>query len=51
MLRKMKDLKGCSIGARDGDIGEANDFIFDDKNWTVRYLVADTNRWCPDARC
>ena len=47
MLRKMKDLKGFSIGARDGDIGEANDFIFDDKNWTVRYLVADTNRWLP----
>ena len=47
MLRKMKNLKGLSIGARDGDIGEANDFIFDDKNWTVRYLVADTNRWLP----
>jgi hypothetical protein len=31
MLRKMKDLKGFSIGARDGDIGEANDFIFDEK--------------------
>ena len=47
MLRKMKDLTGFHIGARDGDIGEANDFIFDDKNWTVRYLVADTNRWLP----
>lgn len=47
MLRRMKDLKGFFIGARDGDIGEANDFIFDDKNWTVRYLVADTNRWLP----
>ena len=47
MLRKMKDLKGLAIGAKDGDIGEANDFIFDDKNWTVRYLVADTDRWLP----
>jgi uncharacterized protein YrrD len=47
MLRRIKDLKGFFIGARDGDIGEANDFIFDDKNWTVRYLVADTNRWLP----
>jgi hypothetical protein len=36
----MKDLKGLSIGAKDGDIGEVNDFIFDDKSWTVRYLVA-----------
>jgi hypothetical protein len=47
MLRKMKDLTGFHIGARDGDIGEASDFIFDDNNWTVRYLVADTNRWLP----
>lgn len=50
MLRKMKDIKGFSIGARDGDIGEASDFIFDDKNWTVRYLVADTQRWLPGRR-
>jgi hypothetical protein len=43
----MKDLKGLAIGAKDGDIGEVNDFVFDDKNWTVRYLVADTSRWLP----
>ena len=47
MLRRMKDLKGLAIGAKDGDIGEVNDFVFDDKNWTVRYLVADTSRWLP----
>ena len=50
MLRKMNDLKGLAIGAKDGDIGEASDFIFDDKNWTVRYLVADTERWLPGRR-
>jgi hypothetical protein len=43
----MRHLRGFSIGARDGDIGEADDFIFDDNNWTVRYLVADTHRWLP----
>ena len=47
MLRRMTQLKGFAIGARDGDIGEVNDFIFDDKAWTVRYLVADTSRWLP----
>lgn len=47
MLRRMKDLKGFAIGAKDGDIGVATDFIFDDKNWTVRYIVVDTNRWLP----
>ena len=50
MLRKMNDLKGFAIGAKDGDIGEASDFIFDDKNWTVRYLVADTERWLAGRR-
>ena len=45
MLRTIKDFKGFSIGAHDGDIGEANDFIFDDIDWTIRYLVADTDRW------
>lgn len=47
MFRKTRDLRGFSIGARDGDIGEADDFIFDDNNWTVRYLVADAHRWLP----
>ena len=49
-MRKMNDLKGFAIGAKDGDIGEASDFIFDDKKWTVRYLVADTERWLPGRR-
>ena len=47
MLRRMKDLKGLAIEAKDGDIGEANDSIFDDNAWTVRYLVVDTSRWLP----
>ena len=50
MLRTMTPLKGFAIGARDGDIGEVSDFIFDDKAWTVRYLVADTSRWLPGRR-
>lgn len=40
-------MRGFAIGARDGDIGEVSDFIFDDKAWTVRYLIADTSRWLP----
>jgi sporulation protein YlmC with PRC-barrel domain len=50
MLRRMKDLKGLAIEAKDGDIGEANDFIFDDNAWTVRYLVVDTSRWLPGCK-
>ncbi len=45
MLRSITQLKGCSIGAIDGDIGRSVDFYFDDEKWTVRYLVADTSSW------
>jgi uncharacterized protein YrrD len=40
-----KDLKGTAIVATDGDIGKVDDFYFDDKSWTIRYLVADTGNW------
>ena len=50
MLRRMKDLNGFAIGAKDGDIGAASDFIFDDKNWTIRYIVVDTNPWLPGGK-
>ena len=47
MQRVASKLKGYSIGAKDGDIGSVEDFVFDDKLWTVRYLVADTAKWLP----
>ncbi|MGH7872721.1 MAG: PRC-barrel domain-containing protein [Candidatus Binatia bacterium] len=45
MQKSIKDLKGNTIVATDGDIGKAADFYFDDKSWTIRYLVADTGNW------
>jgi sporulation protein YlmC with PRC-barrel domain len=45
MQKSTKDLKGNNIVATDGDIGKAADFYFDDKSWTIRYLVADTGNW------
>ena len=45
MQKSTKDLKGNTIVATDGDIGKVNDFYFDDKSWTIRYLVADTGNW------
>ena len=47
MLRSILDIKGYTIGARDGHIGHCSDFLFDDTNWTVRYIVADTRKWLP----
>jgi hypothetical protein len=45
MLRSIKQLYGDKLGASDGDIGHVKDFYFDDRNWAVRYLVADTGSW------
>lgn len=47
MLRSMKELRGYKIRAKDGDIGKVVEFYFDDKGWTIRYLVADTGNWLP----
>ena len=46
----MKDLEGFAIQAKDGDIGHASDFVFDDQNWTVRYVIVDTNPWLPGGK-
>lgn len=47
MLKSIKQLYGCKLGASDGDIGHVKDFYFDDRNWAVRYMVADTGNWLP----
>ena len=45
MLDKVKDLKGFALEALDGLIGSVAELYFDDRHWTVRYLVADTGTW------
>jgi hypothetical protein len=45
MLRIVKELYGAKLGASDGEIGHVKDFYFDDQNWAVRYVVADTGSW------
>jgi len=47
MLQSVKELYGHKLGASDGEIGHVKDFYFDDQNWAVRYLVADTGSWLP----
>src|SRR3954463_5112748 len=45
MLRHAKELEKFELRARDGKIGQVQDFFFDDRQWTVRYLVVDTGTW------
>jgi len=47
MLNMANDIKGCALAARDGNIGTAKEFYFDDQYWALRYLVADTGGWLP----
>lgn len=45
MLRTLKNLESCTIGATDGHIGSVKDVYFDDQQWVVRYLVVSTGTW------
>ena len=45
MKRSVKSLIGYTIGATDGEIGKVKEFYFDDKTWTIRYLVVKTGSW------
>lgn len=50
MLVSVRDLEDLAIQATDGDIGSVHDFYFDDRSWTIRYLVVDTGSWLPGRR-
>lgn len=46
-LRSSNFVTGHNIQANDGEIGHVEDFIIDDKSWSIRYLVIDTKNWWP----
>jgi len=48
MLSNAKTLKGYKLDSLDGEIGTVKEFYFDDRHWTIRYLVADTGSWLAD---
>jgi hypothetical protein len=50
MLRSLKEITGYTLQAEDGEIGSCNDFLIEDRTWTVRYMVADTRKWLPGRR-
>lgn len=45
MLYNLTAIDGFRLGATDGEIGGVDDFYFDDQEWTIRYLAADTGTW------
>ena len=46
-LHSTRQVIGYHIHATDGEIGHVEDFIVDDENWAIRFLVADTHNWLP----
>ncbi len=47
MLQSLKHMTGYSLQAQDGAIGQCHDFLFDDEDWAIRYMVTDTAKWLP----
>jgi hypothetical protein len=46
-LRSARDVMGYYIEATDGDIGHVDDFLIDDSEWAIRYMIVDTRNWWP----
>jgi uncharacterized protein YrrD len=45
VLIKSKTVTGYKLDSLNGEIGKVKEFYFDDRHWTIRYLVADTANW------
>ncbi len=45
MLHKVTSLQTYQLDSLDGEMGKVKEFYFDDRLWTIRYLVADTGVW------
>lgn len=46
-LRSSADITGYAIHATDGDIGHVEDFLFDDEDWALRFMIVATRNWWP----
>lgn len=45
MLRGAREMRGWPIGTEADEVGYLSDVYFDDRRWSVRYLVVDTSHW------
>ncbi|MBU2492621.1 MAG: PRC-barrel domain-containing protein [Bacteroidetes bacterium] len=44
-LRSIREVRNYNIEATDGNIGYVENFIIDDENWDIKYLILDTRKW------
>lgn len=46
-LRSIDNVIGYQIHHADDNIGKVDDFIIDDENWELSFMIADTGNWLP----
>jgi hypothetical protein len=46
-LQSIESVTGFHIHATDGEIGHVEDFLLDDTDWGIRFLVVATRNWWP----
>jgi hypothetical protein len=46
-LRSCREVTGYHIQGSDDAVGHAEDFLFEDGTWAIRYLAVDTRNWLP----
>lgn len=46
-LQSAEEVIGFRIEAIDGNIGHVKDFLLDDEDWAIRYVIVDTRNWLP----
>jgi hypothetical protein len=46
-LRSTEAVTGYHIHASDGEIGHVEDFLMEDADWSIHYLIVDTKNWWP----
>jgi sporulation protein YlmC with PRC-barrel domain len=46
-LRSSEEIIGYHIHADDGEIGHVEDFLMEEADWSIHYLVVDTKNWWP----
>jgi uncharacterized protein YrrD len=46
-LRSERELKGYRVEAHHEQCGQVKEFLFDDKQWVIHYLILKTRNWIP----
>ena len=49
-LRSIEAVTGYHVHASDGEIGHVEDLLIEDVDWSIRYVIVDTQNWWPGKR-